>query len=213
MDAQQLTIESKHRQYHRFLASLKDFSYRKGAFVDSRLVVENPQISLYCLDDNTRQAVFVKLPPGIDLAKVPFVCRTQYEQAQQIITVPYKTFNQLATRLPAVQRPIFIHTTGRSGSTLLHYAFNASQVVVSFSEPDTPTQFANLRYQTHGHRDPELCTLARSSIRFLFKHYHAQAAQAHVIKFRSHGTQVMDLFQTAFPNAKNIFLYRQALGM
>ena len=212
MDARQLIIESKHRQYHRFLASLRDFSYRKGAFVSPDFVIDNPQVSLYCLDDSNQQAVFVEIPPGIDLAKVPFVCRTQYEQAQQLITVPYTTLNQLADRLPAVRQPIFVYTTGRSGSTLLHHALNESQIVVSLSEPDAPTQFANLRHQTHGNRDAELCNLARSSIRFLFKNYRTPDVRAHAIKFRSHGTQVMDLFQAVFPNAKNIFLYRQALG-
>ena len=212
MEAQQLTIESKHRQYHRFLASLKDFSYHEGTLVDPSLVVKNPQISLYCLDDSSQQALFVEIPPGIDLAKVPFVCRTQYEQAQQLITVPYETFNQLADHLPQVQRPIFIYTTGRSGSTLLHQAFNESQIVLSLSEPDVATQFANLRHNTKGNRDAELRKLANSSIRFLFRNYHTQGVQAHALKFRSHGTQVMDLFQTIFPETKNIFLYRQAIA-
>lgn len=212
MEAQQLTIESKHRQYHRFLASLKDFSYHEGSLVNPSLVIQNPQISLYCLDDSSQQAVFIEIPPRINLAKVPFVCRTQYEQAQQLITVPYETFNQLADHLPQVQHPILIYTTGRSGSTLLHHAFNESQIVVSLSEPDVVTQFANLRHNTRGNQDAELRKLANSSIRFLFRNYHAQGVQAHVLKFRSHGTQVMDLFQTIFPETKNIFLYRDAIA-
>ena len=211
MDARQLTIESKHRQYHRFLASLKDFSYQEEGGVNPSEVIDNPQISLYCLDESSRQAIFVEIPSGIDLAKVPFVCRTQYDRAQRLISVPYTTFNQLADRLPPVRQPIFIYTTGRSGSTLLHHVLNESGVAISLSEPDTPTQFANLRYERDGDRDGELGNLARSSLQFLFKNYRDRHTYAHAIKFRSHGTQVMDLFQAVFPHAKNIFLYRQVL--
>ncbi|MBP0019831.1 MAG: sulfotransferase [Cyanobacteria bacterium SBLK] len=211
MDARQLTIESKHRQYHRFLASLKDFSYREDGEVNPRKLLDNPQMSLYCLDESNRQAVFVEISVGIDLAKVPFVCRTQYEQARRLMTVPYVTFNQLADRLPPVEQPIFIYTTGRSGSTLLHHVLNESGVAVSLSEPDTPTQFANLRHGRDDDRDGELSNLARSSLRFLFKNYRDRDIRAHALKFRSHGTQVMDLFQAVFPHAKNIFLYRQVL--
>ena len=213
MEACQLKIVDKHRQHISFLASLADFSYSDGGAVTPSLVVDNPQISLYCLDDTQRQAVFVEVPAEIDLTQAPFVYQTQYEQAQRLIAVPYDTFNQLAKELPEVPQPIFIYITGRSGSTLLNHAFNASGTVVSLSEPDVVTQFVNLRHQTQGRREDELRTLAQSTIRFLFKAYHAQGVQGpYALKFRNQGLQVLDLFQTTFPQAKNLFLYRDAIG-
>jgi Sulfotransferase domain. len=212
MEARQLNIESKHRQHIVFVASLKDFSYTEGDLVNPSLLVDNPQISLYCLDDIGRKAIFVEIPPDVDLTKVAFVYQSQYEQAQKLIALPYETFNELANSLPEVQQPIFIYVTGRSGSTLLNHAFNESETVVSLSEPDVATQFVNLRHDTKGNRETELRTLAQSTIRFLFRSYHTKGVQAHALKFRNQGLQVMDLFQTTFPQAKNLFLYRDAIG-
>jgi len=212
MQTLQLTIGSKQRQMTGFLASLKDFEYTDGGQVDPNVVVENPQISLYCFDDTDKRAIFVELPVDIDLTEAPFIYLTQYEHAQRLIAVPYETFNQLATTLPEVRRPIFIYITGRSGSTLLSHVFNDSKVVVSLSEPDVATQFLHLRYDSDRNREAELRQLAQSTVRFLFKSYHLNGNQAHALKFRSEGLRVMDLFQEVYPQAKNLFLYRDAIG-
>ena len=57
MQATQLDIENKHRQDVGFVASLKDFSYTEGADIDPGVVVDNPQVSLYCFDDAARRAI------------------------------------------------------------------------------------------------------------------------------------------------------------
>jgi hypothetical protein len=88
------------------------------------------------------------LPDGIDLTKAACVFRTQHEHAQRLIAAPYEIFNQLASTLPEVHRPIFIYMSGRSGSTLLSHVFNDSNVVVSLAEPDVVTQFSHLRKGT-----------------------------------------------------------------
>ena len=212
MSAYQLNIEAKERQHIGLLASLADFTYTEGDPVNPNLVIENPQVSLYCLDDSRKQAIFVELPTGTDLTKAPFVYQTQYEQAQRLITVPYETFITLGNDLPAIQRPIFVHITGRSGSTLLSHVFNESGVVASLAEPDVATQFVNLHHNTNGKCEAELHNLVDITLRFLFKSHHSPDVQAHAIKFRNQAVQVMDLFQTAFPQAKNIFLYRDVIG-
>jgi len=210
MEAQQLDIESKHRQTIGFLGSLKDFSYTDGGEVDPNEVVDNPQISLYCLDDIDERAIFVELPTDIDLTKAAFVYQTQYEEAQRLIAVPYGTFTALADSLPEIRLPIFVHITGRSGSTLLSHVFNESGIAASLAEPDVATQLVNLR--AAGTPEAELRSLAQSTVHFLFKSNHAEGVQAHAIKFRNQGVQVMDLFQATFPQGKNLFLYRDAIG-
>lgn len=150
----QLNIEDKDRQFAGLLASLKDFSYVDGDKVNPSEIIDNPQISLYCLDDIGKRAIFVELPHGTDLTKAPFVYRTQHEQALRLIAVPYKTFIGLANRLPEIDQPIFIHMSGRSGSTLLSHAFNESKIVASLAEPDVATQFVHLR--AAGNQEPEL---------------------------------------------------------
>lgn len=220
------------------LASVDDFIYGEGAhrlpsshngstihdvtpvaFLTAEEFLHNPAYSLYCFDQAACRAIFVTLPPTVDLTKVPFVHQAQYEEALAVITVPFALFNQLARHLPEPRQPIFLYMSARSGSTLLSHALNASGEVSSLSEPDAITQFVHLRTQSHGRQmlsEEELTILANSTMRFLFRPgtaytdcplHHTQA-----VKFRSEGVRVMDLFQRAFPDATNIFLYRDALG-
>lgn len=213
LETLQLNIKSRKKDDKiGFLANLNDFSCSNGVRIDPSLIIKNPQISMYCFDDTNKNAVFVEVPQDIDLTKSPFVYQTQYENAQRIILVPYETFNKLANSIPEVHHPIFIYMAGRSGSTLLSNIFNESRVAVSLSEPDVATQIAHLRYDVGASRIPEVRDLAQSTIRFLFKSYHTDGIQAHALKFRSEGIRIADLLQDAFPRAKNLFLYRDAIS-
>ena len=117
--------------------------------------------------------------------------------------------------------------SARSGSTLLSHAFNASGQVTSLSEPDAFTQFVHLRERispepstdrltTDRFTTEMLSTLADSTMRFCFRSQSSPSDTslnlAQAVKFRSEGVQVLDLFQRTFPHAKNVFLYRDALG-
>lgn len=212
LEAHQLNIVSKHPKKIGFLASLNDFCFTDGGRVDPNIIIKNSQISLYCFDDIDRQAVFVEIPPDIDLTKVAFIYQTQYEYAQRLIVVPYDTFIKLGNSIPEVHRPIFIYMTGRSGSTLVSHIFNESKVAVGLSEPDIATQLVHLRYDIGENRTSEIRTLAQCAIRLLFKSYHAVSIQAHALKFRSEGIRIMDFLQEIFPRAKNLFLYRDAIS-
>ena len=212
MTVRRFEIEEKHRRDLGFVASPDDFTLSSGSEVDTSLLIDNPSLSLYCFDEVQRQAVFVELPDPIILTEEPFVYQAQHEHAQRVFTAPFQSFNALAKSLPAASNPIFIHITGRSGSTLLNHALNASGLVKSLSEPDVISQFASLRHQTENVRENELQELADSTMRFLFKNHHAPGIRAHAVKFRNQGTLVMDLFQAAYPNGKNLFLYRDVVG-
>lgn len=212
MTARILTIKERHLQTPGQLASLADFSCVDGDEVDPKVVLDNPNLSLYCFDDATRQAIFVELPSGVDLTKSPFVYKTQGEEAVCLIAVPYDTFLQLAADLPKVENLIPIYITGRSGSTLISHIFNELDTVMSLSEPDAASQFAHLR-DTDRSRDVELSRLLDSALRFLFKPNGYKSATTYALKFRSEGVQVMDLYQATFPQAKNLFSYRDAVGV
>ncbi len=212
MQVSKFQIERKHRRDVGFVASLQDFTVSGEAQVPASAIVDNRAVSLYCFDEKSRQAVFVELPPHVDLTLEPFVYQTQHDEAIQIYTCSFDLFNQLAKQLPTVSQPIFVHITGRSGSTLLNHALNASGLVKSLSEPDIVSQFASLRHQATSVKEHELQELADSTIRFLFQHHHPAGIQAHAVKFRNQGTLVMDIFQAAFPHGKNLFLYRDVEG-
>jgi hypothetical protein len=211
MTVHSLTIEAKHRQMPGYLASLADFSLSTGTAVNADIVLKEPTLSLYCLDDAHQRAIFVELPPDVDLATAPFVYQMQYEQAQRLIAVPYETFRQLARALPEVQHLIVIYISGRSGSTLVSHVFNALDSVRSLAEPDVATQFVHLR-STDGQRDAELRNLLDCTVRFLCRPTPFKTPATYALKLRNEGLRVMDLFQTTFPQAKNLFLYRDAIG-
>ena len=211
MKAALFSIEKKHRRDVGYMAGIEDFTLSLQGEVDAAMIASDPTISLYCFAERERQAVFVQLPVHIDLTLEPFVYQSQYEYAERVYTLPLASFNALAKSLPAVLRPIFVHITGRSGSTLLNHALNESGLVKSLAEPDVVSQFAALRHAAPAFQEHELPELAASTVRFLFKAHHAPGIQAQAIKFRNQGTLVMDVFQTAFPQGKNLFLYRNVV--
>jgi hypothetical protein len=211
MGVRYLNIERKHRQFTPFVASMADFSCTSGEVINPEIVLANPDVSLYCLDDAAKHAIFVELPPGIDLARAPFVYQTQHDHAQRLIAVPYDTFRRLARALPAVGRLIVTYSSGRSGSTLVSHLFNALDGVASLSEPDVATQFVHLR-RTQGEGEAALRDLLDCSVRFLFKPSAFGRQSAYALKLRAEGLRVMDLYQTTFPRARNLFLYRDALS-
>lgn len=196
MTTRVLNIEARDRQFVALLASLADFTYTEGNAVDPKVVLMSPNVSLYCLDDEAKRAVFVELPSEVDLAKAPFVYQTQYEQANQLIAVPYQAFVRLAQDLPAVDHFILIYSIGRSGSTLLSHTFNELETVLSLSEPDVASQFVHLNKS--GRNSTELRTLLDSTVRFLFKPIPFKRPSTCALKFRSQVVQVMDLYQATF---------------
>jgi hypothetical protein len=83
--------------------------------------------------------------------------------------------------------------------------------VRSFAEPDAASQFAYLR-SADGQWDAELRELLDSTVRFLCKPTPLKTPSTYALKLRNEGLRVMDLFQATFPQAKNLFLYRDAVG-
>src|SRR5207244_458004 len=95
--------------------------------------------------------------------------------------------------------------------TLLSHALNELDTVLSLSEPDVATQFVHLRSAYSG-RETELRELLDCTVRILFKPTASKSPSTVALKLRSEGTQILDLFQATFPQVKNLFLYRDAIG-
>lgn len=213
MEARVLRIENRYREQLSIPASLKDFTVQAGEPIDARIVVEQPQLSLYCLDDEARQAIFVELPPEVDLVQAPFYYQAQFDHARRLIAVPYEQLPHLANLLPnSLERLIVIHNIGRCGSTLLHHVLNKVDEVISLSEPDVLSQFVRLR-SPKGERDTELVELLGWCARFICKpSLYPKSASTYVFKLRNQCTEIIDLLFQAFPQARHLFLYRAAAG-
>jgi hypothetical protein len=211
MTTRYLNIEAHNRQDLGLIASLKDFIVSEGEPVAADIILKNPYTSLYCFDDEHKRAIFVELPPDVNIATVPFVYLAQYEQAQRLIAVPYNEFRALAQTLPPVEHLIMTYISGRSGSTLLHHIFNEVDSVMSLSEPDVIPQFVHLRGDDYS-RDAELRELFDYTVRILFKPNPYKTPKTYILKYRIEAICAMDLFYAALPHTKNLYLYREAEG-
>lgn len=206
MQAAVFEIQDRARQGMSQIASPQDFSRIAVETTPAHRILESPAVSLYCLDDESRQAVFVELPDGIDLSQAPFYYQTQFENALRLIVVPYHELHELAGAVSgAPDRLILIHNIGRCGSTLLHHALNQVNGVVSLSEPDVFGGIVTIR-QGNASRDAEL---ARSCMRIVFRSWPQHTTGA--VKFRLQGVQIIDLMVAAFPQARHVFMYRNAV--
>ena len=210
VQAQLLPIEDRiKRKGDMGLASLSDFRCGAGSTVDARIILDRPQITLYCLDDQSRQAVFVELPADVELSQRPFLFLTQYEHAQRLLTVSYETFHELAAAVgDGFRRLILMYSVGRAGGTLLSRSLNRLDSVLSLDEPDVYNNIVTIR-PAGGRRDAELTRLLHSSTRLLFRPARA-GMDTLFIKFRSCSIEIGDLMHKAFPQARVMFLYRNA---
>ncbi len=189
------------------LESINKFQLRETGQVPAETILANNHITLYSLDFENRQAVFVETPVDIDLSQASFYFRTQYENATQILTISFEVMLKLAESIAVDdQRLVFIHSVGRCGSTLASQIFAQVPGVINFSEPDVLTLLVVAR-NTKILEDDDLIALLEASIRLLCK---TTAETAWVIKGRSFVIELGDWLHRLYPQAKNLFLYRDA---
>ncbi|MCP5100866.1 MAG: hypothetical protein GY943_35390 [Chloroflexi bacterium] len=205
-----LTISAKRKEDPTGFVSISDFEWTPGTPIDPQQILDDPTISLYCLDHPNQRAIFTQTPSDIDLTQFPFFYQAQFEHAQQLIAVPYDTLYKLTADISQEKNLILIYSVGRCGSTLLSQVFDTVDGILSLSEPDFFTNIVLLR-EENGRSDPTLTKLLRSCMLILQKPLPQRNPDTWAIKFRSSGFEIADLIQQASPTAKNIFLYRDAI--
>lgn len=210
MSTKVLHIQSKNRTAAHTVANIQDFEYVEGETIDQKIIIENPNVSLYCLDPQNQRLIFVETPLDIDLSQAPFFYEAQYEYAERLFAVPFEDINQLVEEIEEpIEKLVLIYSVGRCGSTLLSKVFNQLDTVVSLSEPDIFSQIVGIR-NPDGSNDNELAALLKSCIYLLCKPTLKGKPSYYILKFRSIVIELGDLLYQAFPNAKLIFLYRNA---
>ena len=189
------------------LANIRDFRLREIGQLPAEKILENPHITLYSLDFENNQAVFVETPADVNLSQVPFYFITQYEIATRVLTISFETMLQLAQSVAVDDnRLIFIHSVGRCGSTLASQLFAQIPGVINISEPDVLTLLVVAR-NSKAYSEDDLFALLKATICLLCK---TEAETAWVIKGRSFVIEVGDWLHKIYPQAKNLFLYRHA---
>ena len=211
MQAYELTIDAKVKTNPFSTVSIDDFQVHIERSVDPAIILEQPTISLYCLDPVNQQAIFVQTPPEADLWQAPFYFIAQYEAAERLIAIPYTTLHAIARQVDInPQHIILLYSTGRCGSTLFSHILNQNPNTVSFSEPDVFTQLV-MAHTSGESDDAEVTTLLYDTLMIMCANAQLHGFQTVAFKFRSYVLSVSDLLYQAVPEAKLIFLYRNAL--
>jgi hypothetical protein len=211
MQAYELIIDSKIKSSPFAIVSVEDFLVHAGQQLAPRIILEQPNISLYCLDHAGQRAIFVETSPDVDLLRAPFYFIAQYEAARRLIAVPYDTLHALTRDVEIdPQRIVLLYSTGRCGSTLFSHVLNLNSALVSFSEPDVFSQLVMLRTAGQSSAE-EITSLLCDSLMIMSASARQQGFQSYAFKFRSYVLSVSDLLYQAMPQAKMLFLYRNAL--
>ena len=188
-------------------ANISNFRLREIEQLPAENILAAPQITLYSLDFENREAVFVETPANVNLSQAPFYFHTQFEKATRVLTMPFETMIQLAKFVTIEDnRLIFIYSVGRCGSTLASQIFAQIPGVINISEPYVLSQLVIARNKKSA-TDEEILSLLEAAIYLLCK---TEADTAWVIKGQSFTVELGDWLHKLYPHTKNLFLYRHA---
>ena len=204
-----------HHVDHTNWSSPGDFLLAAGQPASPDLLIDQPNWSLYTLDRPTASALFVELPPELDLAHSAFVYNDQHRLARRVMVVPFDQLASLAARVTPPEKVIFLFSIGRCGSTLASNVLNEVPGVWGLSEPDAYSRLIMANYsddQRLGYPRDQVVELIRACTTLLFRPPAARKATVLAVKFRSQALFQADLYHQALPEAACVFLYRDALG-
>ncbi len=209
MSATLHAITSRSKDHPARRAKLADFGLDQGSPTSAQHVVMEVGWTLYCLDQASRHAVFVRTPASADLSATPFLRMAQFNLASHVALVPWSQLDDLAARLPLPQNLIFIFNIGRSGTTLVSRMLGEVDGVTSLSEPNAQLDITMNRAQN----GPELTRQLIAACTRL----QGRQADGNVPRTLAFKTYSQSLFNcadyfAAFPQAKYVFLYRDALS-
>ena len=211
MLAQELIIENKVKANLFDIVALSDFDYSLGQELDASVILQQTNISLYCLDPESNSVVFVEKKPEVDLLNAPFYFIAQYEAAQRLITISYERLFSLASEVTIeTSKVILFYSTGRCGSTLFSHILNLNPKVISFAEPDVFSQLVMLRTKVESSKE-EISSLLLGVTKIMCATAKLQGYDYYAFKFRSYVLSVSDLLFYTIPEAKILFMYRNAL--
>jgi hypothetical protein len=205
------SILNRERSSSASYASPNHFSLDDGQIVAPRLLLEESNWTPYCLDDANRRVFFVSTPPTFDLSHAAFVYTTQFETAERVLAVPYTALEDLLDELESPQTLILIYSMGRCGTTLMSQILNQINAVYSLSEPDIFSNLVYLRLEDRS-RDAELGKILKAATLLLMPRGAQPQRNVLALKFRSNVIELSDLFYKVFPDARNIFMYRNAVS-
>jgi len=207
MIATYFEILDRPRQARFRRADIRNFRLHEIGQLPAEKILGSPHITLYGLDFENSQAMFVETPADVNLSQASFYFFTQCEKATRVLTISFETMLRLAQSVSIDDNHlVFIHSVGRCGSTLASQIFAQIPGVINISEPSALTQLVITRNAKTANND-DLIALLKGTICLLCK---TPAETAWVIKGQSFVIELGDWLHKLYPQAKNLFLYRHA---
>jgi hypothetical protein len=206
-------------------ADIKDLQHTTETPVDWPALLRGHMVRLspYCLDTaNARVVLCLANPTDLEDRAYTFYYQAQRVHMQRAFAIPYEEY---CSEIEALMRAdptisssfghtLFLHSTGRCGSTLFSKLFGELGSTHNLQEPDIYTSHVSLQML-----QPELIPAALSN-RLLrcstfmvieaARRLHP-TAKNFVIKTRSFCIMLADAIKTALPECKHMFLYRNAI--
>lgn len=202
-------IFSRSKKHEAAGAAFDDFSLSNGKPVNSDFIATDRTWSPYCFDVESRKALFVELENDIDLGQSAFSYLTQFQSARRAISVGFDDLPALAAAAPAPKNTVMVYSIGRCGSTLVSKIFSKLPKVWSISEPDTLT---NVLRSSDKLTEAEFRQFSQIALRLSYRPLDPAQAETYVVKPRSMQVFEFENMFQALPDAKNIFLVRDAVG-
>jgi hypothetical protein len=195
---------------HPFLPSgLSDFSLVPAGLVPVADLAANPDWTLYAVDVARREVMLVEMPAGSDLSSVPFVFGAQYQHGTRAAVVGFDALVAGSASIVPPSQLSFLFSTGRCGSTLASRIFAELPGVWSLSEPDF---LSNIAIQHQLADRATLVALVRAATLWMCRPPDDRTVDAVILKPRSEATLIAELCQEAFPQSRNVFMYRDLVG-
>ena len=183
-----------------------DFRFEAAEEVDAEAVLNDPAVTLYCIDAKRGEALFVECDPAAELEHFPFYYQGQYQHARRAVVMSLEVMHEVAARRgDRFDTAVMIHSVGRCGSTLLSKMFARLGNCFSLSEPDVYTQLL-----TEADAPKDSVGVLRSTNRLYFQPNGNVTPSHLILKFRSFCIELAKEMELATPSARSLFLYRDA---
>jgi hypothetical protein len=207
MPATLYPITARFKIFEQFFAMPGDFTRGPAESAPARRLLDEPGWTVYCIDPDAREIVFVRTPETCHLPGSAFYMISQYREANAVIALPFAEAHELAASLPD-PKLILVFGMGRAGTTLMNHALNGAESVVSLSEPGA---FEHRPLRALAEKQ-DISELLRDLTRLSFAPHGAAGVDTLAIKFRSQALFISEHFWRALPEAHLIFMYRDAIG-
>ncbi len=184
----------------------EDYLYKHVKYVHPDYILQNKNVTL--MDISKDYALFSVTDVDVNInntEQFPFVFVAQFQEANNLIILPIKSFHRLADELGDPKVPVAVaQMTARSGSTLITQMLNKVPGTRALAENWATCRIAYLKYK--GIITPDECRrLLKSGIRLHCKISPGEFVERVFFKFTIYNAPLCQELKSIFPEISLIF--------